>query len=235
MDISAKLRKEIIPIYSELFANNSFKNICTFAIQWGANFPKKDKQGILFVGKSVNGWVTNDKNVDNLFDKDNPDRIFERSDQMKWVNNLSGNKNGYNTKKSAFWRVIKKITEQYYPSEWYSNIAWTNLYKISPWEGGNPNSELIKKQEKYCIEILKSEINAISPKFVIFLTSGWETVFINSIQREKVNQNILTKKWGKYKTSLIEINKIKYIISHHPQGKKEDEHKNAIILLINSN
>ena len=234
-NISIKLREKIFPIYRELFEQNNFESICTFAIQWGKNFPIEKNKGLLFIGKAVNGWVTNDKNVDNLFDKNNSDRIFERNDQMEWVNNLSGNTQGYNTRKSAFWRLIKKVTNAYYPEKWYSHIAWSNLYKIAPWEGGNPNSKLQKQQKEYCFDLLKAEINLLSPKYVIMLTSGWEWSFIEEMKKGKEFRTIAKKKWGKYKTSLIEINKVKYIISHHPQGKNEWEHKNAITELINNN
>lgn len=40
---------------------------------------------------------------------------------------------------------------------------------------------------------------------------------------------------GEYNTKLIEIEGTKYIVSHHPQGKKEWEHKEVITKLINEN
>lgn len=107
----------------------------------------------------------------------NPDRIFARNDQIEWVNNLSGNTKGYNTRKSAFWRLIKKVAITYYPDKWYSNNAWTNLYKIAPWKDCNPSRKLQNAQRKYCFELLKNEIEILSPKYVIMLTSGWEWPF----------------------------------------------------------
>jgi hypothetical protein len=48
--------------------------------------------------------------------------------------------------------------------------------------------------------------------------------------------NIIDEKiWGKYKTTLTEIDGTRYIMSHHPQGKKEWDHRNAIVELINEN
>jgi hypothetical protein len=48
--------------------------------------------------------------------------------------------------------------------------------------------------------------------------------------------NIIDEKiWGKYKTTLTEIDGTIYIMSHHPQGKKEWDHRNAIVELINEN
>lgn len=230
-----KIKNNIFPIYKKLLEDNSFEDICTFSFQWGRDYPFNNNSGFLFVGKAVNGWVTNETDVTKLFDQANPERIFARKDQMEWVNNLSGNTNGYNTRKSAFWRLIKKVSEEYYPEKWYSNIAWTNLYKIAPWNGGNPNGKLQNSQRKYCFDLLKKEIEFLLPKYVVLLTSGWEEAFLNHlIDNEKMNF-VGEKKWGKYKTSMIKINGINYIISHHPQGKKEWEHQKAIVELIDGN
>ncbi len=228
-----EIKNNIFPIYERLFAENSFKDICTFSLQWGNNFPFENNSGFLFIGKAVNGWVTNKTDVNKLFDINNPDRIFARNDQMEWVHNLSGNKNGYNTRKSAFWRVMKKIASINYPEKWYSNVAWTNLYKIAPWKGGNPNKRLQKAQQKYCFELLEKEIEILSPKYVIMLTSGWEWPFLMCLNDNKKLNILSEKKWGKYKTYITEIIGVKFIISHHPQGKNERKHKDAIIELIN--
>jgi len=230
--ISLKLREKIFPIYRELFNQNNFENTCTFAVQWGEKFPKEKNKGLLFVGKAVNGWVTSNQNVDTLFDNNNSKRIFDRDDQMEWVNNHSGNTKGLNTRKSAFWRLIIKITRPYYSDKWYSHIAWTNLYKIAPSAGGNPNSKLQKQQKKYSFDILQQEIIALSPEYVIMLTSSWEWPFLKHLNKGEDLNVISEKKWGKYKTKLIKIEGTKYIVSHHPQGKKEWEHKQVIAKLI---
>ena len=231
-----EIKNSIFPIYKKLleeFEDNSFEKICSFCFQWGKNYPFHKKSGFLFVGKAVNGWITDETDVIQLFDSANLDRIFAREDQMEWVKNLSGNTVGYNTSKSAFWRLIKKVSENYY-EEWYSNIAWTNLYKIAPWAGGNPNRKLQNTQRKYCFELLKKEIEILAPKYVVLLTSGWEWGFIKYLN-ENENPIVLGEKvWAGYKTSIIEIKGVKFIISHHPQGKNEEEHVKAIIDLISN-
>ena len=156
---------------------------------------------------------------------------------MEWVNDLSGKRNGYNTRKSAFWRLIKEVAITYYPDEWYSNIAWTNLYKIAPWNGGNPGSRLQNVQRTYCFELLRKEIELLSPKYVIMLTSDWEQPFLNYLNDSEGEEIVALskKKWDEYETYLIEIKEVRYIISRHPQGKNEWKHKNAIIELIDEN
>lgn len=96
--VTTELKKQLIPSYRSLLKDEFNIPIYPSTIQWGKNFPKEKNKGIIFVGKSVNGWITDNTQVDTLFDMNNPDRIFAREDQMEWVENLAGNKAGYNTK-----------------------------------------------------------------------------------------------------------------------------------------
>lgn len=230
--LSKKILKEILPIYEKLISKNHFKNVCTFCVQWGENFPKKENTGILFVGKANNGWITQETDTKLLFSETYENRIFARDDQMKWVNNQYGSKKGYNTKRSAFYRVMKRTSEQIYPQDWYSHIAWSNLFKIAPWKGGNPGIRLRDAQQEHCIEIFQKEIDVLSPKFVIMLTSGWERVFINSMSGNDVHEEKEVVNWSDFQTFLYEIDNVYYIVSPHPQGKDETEHVNAISGLI---
>jgi hypothetical protein len=230
-----EIKENIFPIYKKLLEENSFEDICTFSFQWGKSYPFDPSSGLLFVGKAVNGWMTKETDVARLFDTGNPERIFARHDQMEWVNNLSEKTNGYNSRKSAFWRLIKKVSEAYYPEEWYSNIAWTNLYKVAPWKGGNPSGKLQNTQRKYCFDILQKEIEILSPQYVVFLTSGWECPFIKHLNGSEKLNVIDEKIWGGYKSTLTEVNRTKFIISRHPQGKNEWNHRSAIVELINDN
>jgi uncharacterized protein YifE (UPF0438 family) len=70
---------------------------------------------------------------------------------------------------------------------------------------------------------------------VVLLTSGWEWDFIKYLNENEKPNVLGEKKWGKYKTSMIEIKGVNFIISHHPQGKNEWNHRNAIVELINEN
>lgn len=233
MSIEIKLKRKLVPIYKKLL-KNSFKDICTFAIQWGKEFPKENNNGVLFIGKAVNGWITNDQDVDSLFSNENSEkRIFNREDQIEWVNKSFGNKKGYNTKKSAFWRVIRKVSSELYADNWYQKIAWSNLYKIAPWNGGNPGLKMREKQRPYCLEILKTEIKILRPEYIIMLTSGWEGFFIQELKKQNELKEVATEQWCGYETKMFIKDKIKYITSPHPQGKKGQEHSEAIIKLMN--
>ncbi|OUD24858.1 hypothetical protein [Flavobacterium psychrophilum] len=219
------LRTNLIPLYNSLLGKNILeKNIYTFCMQWGNQFPQEEKNGILFVGKATNGWITNSKNIELLFGETEK-RVFARGDQMKWVGKLENNVKGYNTRKSAFWRIIKRVAEHKNgKNEWFSKIAWSNLYKLS-FEKGNPNEKLKKNQIEICKKILETEINILNPKYLIFFTSSWEQEFVKYLTNGKKRDNEINLKWGKnYKTFGFTVDNLNYIISVHPQGKSEDEH-----------
>ena len=224
--------KEYFPFYKDLLNNNICNHegqICTFFHQAGKKFSNTNDRRILFVGKANNGWITDCRDVDFLFKLSNPDRIVNRDDEMEWIEKQYGEheKKFYNTKKSAFYRLMKNISVSLLEkSDWYHYVAWTNLYKIAPWEGGNPNNRLKKMQVNTCIKILEKEFELLNPSIIIFLTSGWENKFLkNSIYK---NNKKNFQQWGKYKTYYDVISSKLLIYSHHPQGKDERSHSKAI-------
>jgi hypothetical protein len=227
------LKKALKPIYKELLSQIDIdKDIYTFCSQWGKSFADKDNKRILFVGKATNGWVSKSTDVETLFGNDD-NRIFDRSDQMEWVNNLKGNTKGYNTNNSAFWRVIKKTAQNVLKTDnAIPKIAWSNIYKIS-YHSGNPDSKLKKMQKEYCKLILEKEIELMSPKYVVFLTSGWEKVFFKYLNNgiEPIPTNTIKWKGENYSKS-YEIGKTTFITSSHPQGKNEEEHVKALTELL---
>ena len=227
------LKENLLPLYQNLLDKVKIKkNIYTFCMQWGNQFPQEKESGILFVGKATNGWITDSKKIEELFGE-TKDRIFARDDQMKWISNLANNEKGYNTRKSAFWRVIKSVSEfKNGKDDWFSKIAWSNLYKVGP-EKGNPSESLKKEQENICKIILETEIKILNPKYVIFLSSGWEHNFLNYLIKDLPKENFNKVKWSnKYETKGFTINGTNYITSLHPQGKNEIEHTKAIVKIM---
>jgi hypothetical protein len=218
-------------LYEELYNQLPKKfeqDIYPFFIQVGRKYNKSNKK-CLFVGKSINGWVTNSRNVDELFDENNDNRIVNRNDQMEWVHNLEGPNGCYNTKISAFWRVIKGISSKLHDEDWYNYIAWSNLYKLCP-EKGNPNARLQKIQRSTCIKILTEETKILKPDCIVFLTSSWEKFYLESIGIDFERNN--NKSWSDYKT-YFQIHDNRLIVqSLHPQGKNESSHIEAIVEII---
>ena len=160
--------------------------------------------------------------------------IFNLDDQMQWVENCDGIKNedGYDSGRSQFWRVIKKVSSHYYPENWSSYVAWTNVCKVAP-DGDNPSDPLYYAQLESCKKILKAEIEILSPKVVVFLTGeGWSKDFLSYLLGEGYNHVAESKEWDGHEAKAYLSNETIFISSEHPQGKKEPSHVQAIIDLI---
>ena len=210
-------------LYSEAYkAIPNTDNIVPFVFQFGPKYFSKTSSKILFVGKSVNGWKRTTKNPNDWFDLNFEKRLFMHDDQITWVLDLEGPNDEYNSKKSAFWRVIRKVTcEQI---EKFHEIAWTNLYKFSP-INGNPTPSLCRLQQSFAQEILFEEIEILKPKSIVFLTSGWEIPFLKG-DMEIIHESIT--EWSGYRTHIGLWNNVKIITSVHPQGKPESIHADII-------
>lgn len=230
-----KLKQQLKPLYAHLLesvASQNYEDKVCFCVQWGMNFPQEPNQGILFVGRATNGWVAQGEDLETLFG-DSDSSIFAREDQMQWVENAEGNREGYNSNRSAFWRVIKQVAQHYYSDNWSSYIAWSNVCKVAP-QGGNPNDSLYYAQLEDCKKILKTEIEVLSPKFVIFLTGeNWAVDFLRFLNGGRDTHSIQTENWCDYECKVYQFDdKITYIRSEHPERKPESNHVSCLVDLI---
>lgn len=226
------LRKELKPLYKDLMEAVKPYNhdICPFAMQWGEEFPKENNQGILFVGRATNGWVSESDNVEDLFGTTD-EAIFDRVDQMKWVER---NDNPYyNSNKSAFWRVIRGVSAVYYTQHELNHVAWSNVAKVAPPEG-NPDDTLYYLQLECSNKILSTEIKILSPKAVVFLTGeGWAKDAIEYLGNGIYPEPVAEKEWGGgFTAKLYRLDKLGIILTEHPQTKEETTHVDAIKALI---
>ena len=150
---------------------------------------------ILFVGRAVNGWEIGfkDGTIDEIVDQ-----VFESASNMGdiaagVVEDQNGNQYNYN--KSPFFQLCHKLMNLYGLSEnWSERMAWTNLYKVAPYEKGNPNNSLIRETLSGCASILRKEISYLRPTHIVFITDAWwykpsgknmdESAFIKEIGNE---------------------------------------------------
>lgn len=232
-----KLKFALKPLYKDMLKSVGQSDIRVFCVQWGKDFPQEERTGILFVGKATNGWVSKSSDVDDLFG-DSPERIFNRHNQMEWIeknqNNNKKGKDDYNANSSAFLRLMRSVSSSYYskPRGWSSMVAWSNLYKVAPAKG-NPSEKMKKAQVEHYKKILKAEIEILSPKYVIFFTSGWADEFIRFLNGNEPTKSFEKETWGKdYEIKAYNIGGVICINTQHPQGKKEEEHLSAIKRII---
>ncbi len=134
----------------------------------------------------------------------------------------------YNTRKSAFWRVIRKVVDELKIAdverpEWPSYLVWSNLYKFAPADGGNPSSTLCTIQLDECKSLLQKEIQTYRPKRIIFLTGiDWAEPFITALEVETatIPEQQYVEAVGKLDAPQGLQSCI--VVAAHPQSKKEN-------------
>jgi len=150
---------------------------------------------------------------------------------MSWVTKRWGPQKdkAYNTRRSAFWRVIRAVVYRLKIADaddnetpWSSHLVWSNLYKIAPCDGGNPNSTLRKAQLDGCVKLLQWELKHYQPRRVLFLTGWWadQFPFLNEAWKDQPKPKV--------QSSVEDVGQLDCgshkaicVVAGHPQGKNE--------------
>jgi hypothetical protein len=108
---------------------------------------------------------------------------------MLWVTDQwKGTRQAPSTGKSSFWRVVRLVVDRLNLGDaekdnWPTALAWSNLYKVSPKEGGNPAKNLKAAQEPIAFDLIKREVAELEPKRVLVLTGlDWFTPFAEHLR-----------------------------------------------------
>lgn len=188
---------------------------------------------LMVVGRAVNGWDVGFMPADIATASDAYAETVYKSVvkdggcPMDWVSACWGATEGYNTKKSAFWRTIKSVTEQLRiaaddDDAWPSKLAWSNLYKVAPADGGNPGAALSRLQLQGCIDLMRLEIETHKPNRLVFLTGlDWAFPFIDALgfSSQKISGQSYVQSFGKAKFE--NGHQLRFVVAAHPQGKSE--------------
>lgn len=187
---------------------------------------------LMVVGRAVNGWSdgwlpVDCKNYDARVSIANATlESVESPCPMQWVSESWGKESDYNTKKSAFWRVMNTLTDKLKiadieSNKWPSSLIWSNLYKIAPEEGGNPSERLCDIQFDYCVRLLNQEFTQWNPKKVLVLTGiNWAMPFLEKLGLE-FNKSISTEYVDGSCNSNLYGRNLTLVVAKHPQGKNE--------------
>jgi hypothetical protein len=190
---------------------------------------------LLVIGRSVNGWVL-DWTAGELSE---PDRRRAAIDQLRahaestdrcrmaWVTDLWGAREGYSTSRSAFWRVLRRITlanrsRLVDPARWSSRLVWTNLYKVSPAAGWNPGADLQRAQRASALELLGLEIEAFAPRRILALTGGWIDPFVDGLGLSLERRSGLVEGAGHDHAR-------PWVIAKHPMAKPENRFVDEVL------
>lgn len=192
----------------------------------------EDSDELMVIGRAVNGW-TSKWNADDAGDPEERRRILGRAfaatewndgKPMLWVTDHWGGAKGYNTKRSAFWRVVRGSVGQLGIADvsthaWPSTLCWSNLYKVAPFAGGNPSGSLARAQLEKCVQILRAEVAEWKPRRILFLTGhSWARQFLEGLGWKGQDVGHLRELES---VGSISIGS-RVVVAPHPQGKQED-------------
>lgn len=205
-------------------------------------------EGLMVIGRAVNSWrsglLTEEhfQSEENIFwQKAWHDMSHIHAEcPMEWVLKYAGERIGadgkrlYNTTRSPFWRVTRKILSALnvlqieHASQWPSHVIWSNLYKVAPHEGGNPLSKVRKLQQSACINILKAEIAMYKPRYILAMAGYWaENFFIDAeLQKNNTYDPRVVINSGLIK--IDNTHNAKLVIAQRPEGKNEENYAKQI-------
>ena len=135
---------------------------------------KNCKFKLMLVGRCINGGNSEEINLQPNFG---------------WVKNWFTKHHGltrspfFKTTGNIFKQLADFYGQKYTDSEWYENIVWTNLYRISPQLGGLPPDRYLKLQRNLCQQCLLDDIQKYNPDYIPFVTDWeyWITDFFDEI------------------------------------------------------
>ena len=190
---------------------------------------------LMVVGRAPNGWDWDEGFLHaDVADMDNALSYVDKSiaymtsveDPLGWIDEQAGASDGYNTNRSAFWRVSRGVLEGLCGAtpdgrRWSSRLVWSNLYKIAPAHGGNPSNSLADKQEGLATELLQQELADYRPKAILFLTGrDWADAFLRTLPGCRVTDG--TEPTEGAGTISVDGETVPFVICPHPQGKSEE-------------
>lgn len=217
--ISIKNNREIKALYDKLLdaiKNDSHKfdldKLRVFTTLVGREYPIEHNKGIIFYGRATNGWD------DEEFNELEP--VLEKE---YW---------------RPFFNLLYYFAWDIYGDSWRSKVAWSNICKIAP-DGGNPSDALWYAQYDSIIEIIRKEVELLSPEIVVLVTGNtagarWEEPFFEAFPNLKEIKSI---KWAESRgydctATLFTDGKMKVLLTDRPEFRPIEAHSNALTTLL---
>lgn len=230
------LAREILPAVGAHAARLTKKEIVGFLAMEGASYNRE----MMVVGRAVNDWgnaIDPRQLADPAISEHYAECVFSSVTSvgcpMSWVIERWQSSSGYNTRKSAFWRVIRKCVGEFgiadiNGEEWPSFLVWSNLYKIAPAGGGNPGNGLCTAQLDGCLSMFRDEINTFRPKRILLLTGlDWAEPFLSAVSTQyRTFSSGFVEAAGCVDSLGRESSKI--VVASHPQTRPEDAWVSAV-------
>lgn len=151
----------------------------------------------------------------------------------------------YRVSASALWSYPKEVWSRLYgktqnwEERWFENIVWSNLYKIAPEKGKNPDEDDQLIQREACIELLNEEIQYFKPTHILvvsgydwfecFNCSGFQVtdLGVRNVSNGKEKNSVFVEGIGYYNFS--EGTKAKVVVTCRPEYRSKDGYVDEII------
>jgi len=221
--------KQLKELYKKLISNNLTEikdGKLTFARYKNGSKFEESNYKLMYIGRALNGWFR--------LDGDNEEEIYESA--VEKVQNERIKEFGGTIKRSAFWQLCKLILNEkgdYDENDWDERIVWSNLYKLAPVKGGNPNYSTIKKTLENCVEILKREIEIVKPRHIVMVTGDWWVTLREKEEKSKFEKTFETEfdiKFNNYDSFVIgkgNYNGIPIVVTQRPERRRATREKQA--------
>lgn len=195
--------------------------LCSFWPSTGRKYGTGLK--VLLLGRAVNGWDGLDPIRDGV-----PEAVKSAREEARkgldWVTELRGPGKHYNTNRSQFWMtggaMLRDLVDDLdlEGREWVDRLAWSNLARVAPAEGGNPNTGLWNPQAEAGKRLLELELELLSPDLVLAF-SGW-TNWLELLAPQELSENLKGPEGlhrhfdraGRDRRGRV------WIVTRHPQG-----------------
>ena len=199
---------------------------------------------LMVVGRATHGgW---DRDLRQLSDAGERKELARRlsEESMSWVIRQWHSRDDYNPARSAFWRVIRRVTlslvDGASEDDWSNHIVWSNLYKVSrsePPRGMNPPAPVMRAQRRGCEKLLKLELEIFRPKRVLFLTGcDWaeEIIDVPPEAQQPVGARFVERVWSELVSSESRAPVSRFVVAGHPQGKGDDLCTHEVLVAFDS-
>ena len=213
-----------------------------FAAQEGSQY--RDQRALMVVGRAVNGGY--DKHdLRHLPDAEERQELARALGQETpaWVVDQWQCRDDYNPARSAFWRVIRRVTCSLVDGsnnrDWPNYLVWSNLYKVDPYQvPGNPPERVLRVQRSGCKDLLKLEFSTFIPKRVLFLT-GWqwwakEIVDAPREAQKPAGTRFVERVWDQPVSSDSGAPASRFVVACHPQTRPEEPWTEEVLAAFGS-
>lgn len=212
------------------------KEYCLFHPSFGN--VKKEPVDFVIYGQALNGsWQPTFRPGDEIGpEMGDAARVYSNTmdegqkNPLDWVNQLWGKMS-----KSFFWQVSYKLVCDYHHGNredtgWSEKLVWSNLMKISPVKGGNPDNTEYEAHIEEALSLFRAELNELQPRYAVFLTNwDWAEPFIGSLfpePKRNADKGGIIHWSGNYGDT-------KLIVTHRPYPTgRSDDYVKAILEII---